>query len=748
MTLLFTEGFESVVDDTDITRRGWMRASATNLAGAGVLGLPSRTSLSGRGLMLRGPYSSAAGLPNSGTTVADFGMINTKQSVYGLWQLGGFSFGTYATFNKASVLQIAPGDTMQIAYDGAQYYWAICILASGTIGVAYSTDLMSWTVTGATPSGQSINSTIAVAGSGSSATIIVSNKSGSTSSSAYYSTNMGVTWTAMSVTGTSQKTVIPTGISAAPYLAVGYSSAPGFRIFYYSSLSAAPTMVSGVNMTGSGYGSAWCKISNGYFIATATISGGATTLPISGTTSYAFYCPVSADPTVAANWTALPSYPAFINDMVRFKNNWVGVGYGGIYINGSSTSNAWVVGSGVSWSTTTVWSIAANGSMLVAVGQDPVSPALGAIYTSADGLSWTKQNRFILSTPSASNGNGFSNVTWDGQRFVITGATSNNVVATSTDGIAWTPVYYPDHAEATGASASMLALFSGSQSAAGVYTPWGTASGNCVGAGFVAGAISSNSRTITAYTIAGNAALTNSGTTSIALPTGGSANAPASSLTHFYELIATATATPNTFTVQWALDGVILGTIGTLLLAPSTDTGASMLFINLPRTGNWVMIDDLYLTSMAGGNNAGQLGPINVLPWVITGDAQVAMTPSTASTSNAALSGGPLSNSEGYVSSLVTGAQDVYNASVSIPANYSVCAVQAEAYFTKNGIVSAQGKVGVVNNGKEADSSTVTALATGAPTFASVLLENDPNTNTAWTKSGVTSAHIAVTKAN
>src|ERR1700739_1945402 len=96
MTLLFMEGFETAADETDVSARG----SFTNnyLIGSSQcnsLAVPSRTGYPGKGLFLRGNnnYWTSPNYSMNGAAYNDFGMFETNQSVYSLWQAGGFAVG-------------------------------------------------------------------------------------------------------------------------------------------------------------------------------------------------------------------------------------------------------------------------------------------------------------------------------------------------------------------------------------------------------------------------------------------------------------------------------------------------------------------------------------------------------------------------------------------------------------------------------------------------------------------------------
>jgi hypothetical protein len=220
------------------------------------------------------------------------------------------------------------------------------------------------------------------------------------------------------------------------------------------------------------------------------------------------------------------------------------------------------------------------------------------------------------------------------------------------------------------------------------------------------------------------------------------------SLSHYYELIATAQPGVNAFTYQIAVDGVIQGSISGInsnsgLLAPATDTtGATQLLINLPRMGNFTVIDDIYLTDFTDdpSGNKGQLGVVNILGGQPAADVQTQFSQAGSATSHAAQVSGAFSNANGSLYSYADQATDVFSLNLSIPAQFDVRAVQAEALFSKYGTIGSQGQVGVISG-----TTAVAALST-ANVLATVLQTLDPSTGQRWTISAAQSAKIAIKK--
>jgi hypothetical protein len=751
------EGFESVADESDLTARGWLTSTATNVSGNTVLGLPSRTGMNGRGLMLRGPYTLSTSPPMQGTGGTDFGMINCGKSVYSLWQSGGFAVGVAATFNSTTSLQIASIGAEQFAFDG-QYYWAIANKA-GTYCVAYSSDLINWTVTQASPSGLSQYSTITVMVSGSTTTVIVSHIAGSYSVFIYTS-NMGLSWTSSAnagatINGQVLQPVI-TGNSATPLVAVGLNASTGaISVIYYTAINAPPARVGtiqlGVTNTTYNFDYGTSCLAGGYAFLSALNTGTTSINAPSSSVVTWVCCPVTADMTVPANWVSTNVPGGQQMAVVFFNNQWISVGYGGIHTTPNTSTLPLISYPGAFWQTALntgtvpVWAIACNNSVCVAVGQDPVAPNTPAIWTSTDGNNWVKQNRFIGSTTvnASLNTNSFNNVIWDGKQFVVVGGGNNNVIATSPDGFSWTPLYYPDYNEVAAAtSGSQLGLYGGVQTGTG-YSAYQSGTGKGMGVGLVPGPVSGTTRSLSLAWIGWNG-------TATTITTGGTAqNVPINPLTHYYEIIGTSDPnTVNVFVIQMAIDGVICPGSMSIALGLSTDTaGTSQLLLNLPRAGNWTMIDDIYFTDfnddLAG--NVGQLGIVSIVPHMPTTDVQAQMTQVGSAANHAVQVAGALSSSSGGVGAFTQNAKDIYSSNQPVPSNYRVQAIQAEAFFSKYGIVGGNAAMGVISGQTEVDALAVSAI-TSTPVYTSMMLELDPNTNQPWTIAAAQALKLAVTK--
>jgi hypothetical protein len=783
------EGFETAAENSDLKARGWNTSTNIQANGASVVTVPSRTGVAGRGLMLKGPYSSSTGIPFSTAANADFGMYNTGKSINTLWKNGGFTVGFNATFNSAKQIEIACYYPNQIAYDGSQYYWAVGLISGTTAGIFYSTDLQNWTQTTTTPSVR-VDVYIQVIGSGPYATIVVGGNfadsygSTPTQQQAYYSQDMGVTWTAIPY-GNQQGWAgasVATGNNKYPFITVaGYTDTStdtnaGLFFFTSTNLSAGGNNLGMAVKVGAWTGQsaystyfAMARSKQGFacFESTAVPynsngNAGATIMP-QATSSYWSIASLTNPLDTQSSYTKTASITGLQFDICYFAptRTWVSAGYGGLWTApDSAAAGSTPVGPTAAWinsvalGTLSAWSVDTNGSILVAVGHDPsTTNPMGAIYTSTDGTTWTKSNHFTASTANISGSAiglmHFSSVFWDGRRFIVTGMRNAAFLITSPDGLTWSCQYYPDYTEVNNASAclSFLGVYGGTLTN-GVYAGWTTASTSNNGIGIYAGTVSSGARTVGSVVVNGaNAISTSYG------PTQSLSVGPGASLSHYYEIIATPQAGyPNAFTYQIAIDGVIIGSIGGIntnsgLLAPASDTGAAMLLINLPRTGNVTVIDDIYLTDFAAdaSGNTGQLGVVNIVGGPPTSDVSDHFLQTGSTGTHAAQVGVPLSQSQGAVYSYDVGAQDVYGITSAIPANYRVQAVQAEAFFAKYGTTGGNATVGLVSNGTEVDSTSVSAL-TVTPVMASLIQSVDPKTNAQWTIAGARAAQLVVTK--
>jgi hypothetical protein len=220
---------------------------------------------------------------------------------------------------------------------------------------------------------------------------------------------------------------------------------------------------------------------------------------------------------------------------------------------------------------------------------------------------------------------------------------------------------------------------------------------------------------------------------------------------HFYEFIFTSVpGSANQFTVQYAIDAGIIGSLNggaPIQLAGSGDTGQAQLFVNLPRNGQFTVVDDAYVTNFSAdaAGAQGQLGVINIINDPFLADSQDQFSTSNGAVSHAALMNTAFSNSEGYIYSTTQGQTDIYTTNPTIPANYRVQAVMVEGYFQKYSGAGANGAVGVKSGSTTATGSQ--GAGTGFQTGYSQLIQTtDPSSGAAWTAAGLQAMKVTVTK--
>ena len=768
MTLLFAEGFETVTDMTDMVARGLLQnALINNVGSTGTMAHPSRTGQPGKGWFMRGPYVASAPSPLGGANYSDFGMIPFNQSVYSLWQSGGFAVGFSGSFNTLNYLEIAPGESQQLAYDGAQYYWAITRSGqTGAWGVAYSTDLRNWTPTINQPAVINQNSTISVSGSGLNALVIVGNSGNNVSGAITYTTNMGLTWNATNGSTTYRTPVYLNG-STALYVTVAANGSANTYVGYSTTWAATPTqlttlgLVAPVSSSEGGY----CKLANGYIIAVSYTGGNAQYQPTAGATSGIAWCLASADPTVAANWTKSPTIPYEFVDVMYFNGYFIGVGYGGIYYLNAASPTTWMPAQGLFNMVTSVafsvFAIATNGTTLIAVGQDPVNTNIGAIYTSTDGVHWTKTNRMLLTSPAATNtaACAFTCVLWDGVRWIVTGGITNGMILTSPDGVAWEAVYITESGEANVNTLAFLGVYTGTYNPlVNVFTPWNAqaAPTNVSGLGInPAAQTAAGTRTVALCGYAGAAVYNNYATAVVAAPLIPIGQQAGSSNTHYYELVYTAVAgTPNLFTVQLFIDGLNIGyTSPNWQIAPATDTtGVTQVFLSLNRNGNFVMVDDIYLTNFTpdAAGNYGRLGPSSFFSLQGRTVVQGQFSNTIGANTNVQTVNSELSNAEGYLYATNKNSEDVYSTTNTMPSNYLPKAVLIDAYLGSQGQgPQVAGAVGIVSGAATQNGAPVAGgggQGYGWANRATLLTETDPNTSAPFTLAAVNALEISITK--
>ncbi|MGF3867630.1 hypothetical protein ACQX8V_14540, partial [Staphylococcus aureus] len=132
-----------------------------------------------------------------------------------------------------------------------------------------------------------------------------------------------------------------------------------------------------------------------------------------------------------------------------------------------------------------------------------------------------------------------------------------------------------------------------------------------------------------------------------------------------------------------------------------------------------------------------------------TSDTQAQWTKVGSASSNALTVSQPAmsSQSANYVTSNTPGDKDIYSSTDTIPAGYSVKAVQVEGYFTKASTSTPSVSIGVISGSSESDGASF-AVAGATPSYTAKIVEKDPNGNVAWTNSAVLASKPVINHIN
>lgn len=710
MTLLIAEGFEGVRDDSDLRLRGWV----TNTKGfAG--GIPSYSGVAGTALRLMShtnPYTESANQPGVSGAL-DFGWKAPGITCHQLWTAGGFVLGFGARFNQNSPLLLSIVAQCSFCYDGVSNYWAGSQQGS-TFSIVTSQDLVNWTVL--SPPNQAAIQTAAGAvnvaqiGPG----LIGQGALNTATTSVFSTSNPGSTWTTSTLTTAVTSLKMGQGNATTPLVVIGENTStatnggvwvgtPGTTLTKVSGLTfAAATLTGGGNVAGTSNRFLYGGDNSGFLLV------GDSTL----------------DLTQASSWNRITiSGVTGFRGMMFHNNNWVALTFQGIYTTPNTGTSGTILmpTTGSTWTrrtTNDAIGYATNGTTAV-VSQT----AVNGIVTSPDGITWTAGVGILVEGDIAFN------VIWDGARFVLP-QISFGIVLTSTDGLHWNPIYSTEFPENTSAStSSVFGLYAATaiNAVAGTFTFAGQAVG-LVPAGVVSGSRSMVIGTQLGSTVAGT--LSNTSNNGY----------------HYYELVATPTATGNTFTYQLFVDTVALGspTAATLFGTSTTDT-TTQFVLNFPRAGVFTTIDDVILTQTDGIGLSGRLGGINIVDLEPVSDVQAQFAKSGAQASNAvAVSALSAYNATGFVSSSVAGNKDIYNLG-SVHAGFSIKALVVEGAFSAT-TTTATVEVGIRSSTAEADSAATTVTAGAGNVFVQKIVDVDPNTSAPWTTAAAATAKATITQ--
>lgn len=750
MTLKYMQGFETVVDDSDLRAQGWAPNPAKP-TWRNVVSVPSISGLSGSSLRLMGTYNNPLSSTLWGAAAAnDFGYFNTGITVNQAWLAGGvtwgfgikFNGGVVASYGSGTLVGTATGNSSAACFDGTRY-WAIQLTGASTFNVVTSTDLKNWSVTIAQPGSINGATTLSYLGNGVVAAIGITTETALVN--IWYTSNNGASWSSQTlispnIGGSDMGTAIQTGNATYPHAVMAFSqtasgsaTSPG-GIFVGTvggtmqqvitiqpsvgiQATCVPRVIGGLLMFMSGTGAANTR----FYSATASNAA----LNTAGAWSTA---------TVASSYNVIPTDIAY-NPV---SNLWVIATNKGIW----TFPNTGAAGTPVAptgaqtltqrYSTVAMQNIYMVGTTMVSLG------AQGHIITSTDGVTWTESGGHLLAV-------GISGIDWrttiyDGSRYVLFSDTTSGVIATTpdlqTNYVAQYALEPAEVAQALGATVLGTALVPGPAPSltTGQWSP-GTSGSNV--AMLQIGPVSAGTRPF----------ILDAFNTGVSLLSG---SISTTTLYHYVEMKLIKTAgTVNSFSVALYIDGTLIGTSASVSYGGTSDT-TSLLIMVFQRNGVFTAIDDIYLTLDDGvaGTLQGPLGIVNIVAQRPETDTQAQWVKSGSAASNSlSVNQTALSSiSANFVSSSTIGDKDIYGSTDALPVGYTPKAVQTEAYFTKTTTSNPTVSVGIVSGGTEVDGTQATiAGSAGAVAFVTQVQEKDPNGSVAWTPTTINAAKFAIT---
>lgn len=733
MSLKMMQGFETVVDDSDLRAQGWAPNPSKTTA-RNVLAVPSVTGVGGFSLRPLGPYNNPLSSTTWGSAAAnDFGYFNTGITVNQAWLAGGVTFGFGIKFNSGVSASYGAGSSSncgQACFDGTRY-WAIRLVGA-TFNVAYSTDLQNWVVTATQPAAALWNqATISYVGGG--VVAVISNNTTSAALIVYYTNNQGASWSTstLETVGNAQSgstgVCIATGNASFPHAVITCSSAStsiNCGGVYVGTLGGTMTKVATAT------GASFTALARPRAISSLLV------MPL-GTNGNAIYSATAANAslnTTGAWSTATLGTSVIVNDIAYHptSNLWVLATTTGIY----TFVNTGAAGTPVAptgaqtltqrYSTVGMSNVHLVGTTLVATG------LFGHIITSADGITWAESGGHLL--PVGTSGVDWRSATYDGSRYVLFSDGTSGVVATTPDlQTNYAAQYVMEPAEVAQAlSATVLGTGLIPGGAPSSTTGQWSMAGSSNPAMLQLGPVSSGSRPF----------ILDAFNTAVSLLTGTISTVQ---LYHYIELkYIKATATANTFTVAMYVDGILIGTSAAIAYGSTGDT-TSVLNIVFQRNGVFTAIDDIYVTLDDGVANTlqGPIGIINIIAQRPETDVQAQFVKSGSAASNSLSVNQPAlsSGSANYVSSATAGDKDIYGTTDNLPAGYAPKAIQVEAYYTKTSTSAPVVNLGLVSGGAEVDGAQVT-INSGTPVYVAQVFEKNPNGNVAWSASTVNAAQF------
>lgn len=739
MSIAYAQGFENAVTPSDLVSMGLIANTgnaANNRTGQTVNAISTGRANTGRSYVYPNGLSIAAypGAASSG----DPGYIQMPKTINQLWTAGGFVMGWGGKFNRWSGQAVTTAGAQEIIGPGQYTARAVgtALFSSRVKPITATNNVFMQKWNPVTYTWDNIPG-LAAGGAGTAAFARVyplgSGEVGLLNFSATGSYSAGIVQYSINNTTFSSWTVA----SGANLSMAGKSSgrATDYYIFGNATATTTPTIYVSATIGGAVTSVTLPAAASNSILNTLIIPGGPATgvcVLASGGTGY-WYAPGSTNAlNVSTSWQ-VSTAPAAIYDMFWSAAD----SYYIVQTAGGTYSLPSMGGTFTALQTTQVvtqvvafnglrFGINTNGSGSAGNGQ--------AILVSNDnGKSWSVAWNALSAT---SNGFMFSNLMTDGTYLYAT-LTGNGMVR-SADGFTWEFVWGAENTENT--TSNMFSPVGLLCSVAPNPTTFQIAPTNLFG---ITWSASSNGSVIRSGQIKGpliNSATIVSFNTTCPVSDQGA--------WHFYELEFTPTATGNTFTARFWIDGTLVydfGTTGYLLAPNATDT-TTYPFFNIGRSGSMTGFDDFLLIVKDGVGTSGPIGGASILPRRLNGDVGTpgwTRNPANLGTNAAAINAGGISTSNALngagavvprrVSTDTDGARDEYSSTDAVAAQGRVLGVMTEAFYTKVSGTQATINQGVRSGGTDA-LTTQTITTTGA-TYKQTINETAPGGG-AWSTSG------------
>lgn len=735
----YVQGFETVRNNVDLVAQGW----ASPYTGSTLVPIASNVlSTLSEQIRCEQYQSGTTDLsPNfAGTSI----QCNTGATINSLWTAGGFVFGGRGQLRDTTapftIGDVATDDTAsgvgnqstnaRIDFDGTLYWSLRKIIATNVVTVCSSPDLVTWTDTVAHPTTNAKSITCA------NGLLIVTQQNNTVS----FSSDHGATWTATIVfnpgPGVTAGNLMSNVVywNSKYYVSVVGNPASNAVLYKSTDLVTWTQVASNAVLTGGVWAAALQIDSIRNVLYWSYMTG------LANAQTFARLNSVSTAEVVTGVWT-----PTTLNGRVGVQS--VAIGTDRIVCSMSDGSVYYsIITSGVYGTFTAATTGITNVGLSArqSVVYDPRSAQFvivssgGVQVLSTDGITWALSHP--IQTTKYNVGSVYLN-----SLVIITGqsvAVGSGGVLSGVSSYGWDTHQWSETAVASGASTTaqgsgrlgFAAINSTSRSSfVGIYATTAINTGTSTAQfGF-----SSNNTT--------TGADTPSETYSIAI----------ANKFPYFELICTATATVNQFSIQVMINGTVVSATPFVVALCGTTDVTSTLYVTVPIRNQAVStlptliaFDDMYVLDFSGSQNNSVMRGINIIKAPFSNDDQAQWTknPASIASNHLAASASSVSVAGSSLTSNIAGNKDIYTAIQPFDISmFSVKAVQVEGTLSNTTLAATSAKLGLSSSGVAVDSGVV-SLATGINSYVAKLQETDPNTGVAWSRAAAIAAKSTLEK--